>query len=130
MHGELDRTIHLPARRFDRDAHWLELASPEELAFRSPFNLYRFYDLDRKPLYIGIAQCLRVRWYAHQTKAPWWSSVGYVAVSMYTFADWERAIEFAAIQAERPPFNTFGNRRSSLRTDPGLAPPPPEFPWH
>jgi hypothetical protein len=122
--------LHLPARTINPTAHWPDLTTQAEVLRQGPSNLYRFYDADRRPLYIGESGHLAVRWYAHQTKAPWWPHIRYVALSFYGPRDhWEPDVEMAAIQAERPPFNTVGNRRSSRRVDPRLAPPAPEFPW-
>lgn len=89
-------------RRFDRDAPTRNLLTETRLGDRV---LYRFYDADRQPLYIGITHNGDIRLAAHRRRSEWWPQVEYIAVSVYrNWAALEEA-ELAAIRAERPPFN-------------------------
>lgn len=84
--------------------------------------VYRFYDADRRLLYIGMTGGTPyMRWADHRRSAPWWRLVAYVSI------DWIRdgsaaSVEKAAIRAERPPFNKAHNTprvRMELRLDRG-----------
>src|SRR5947207_2804128 len=77
------QTTHFPARRFDREApEWLLL--PERRAGND--ILYRFYDAEQHPLYIGITQTGAARLAAHRRRSEWWPLAEYIAVSVYP--DW------------------------------------------
>ncbi|MEV5007269.1 GIY-YIG nuclease family protein [Streptomyces sp. NPDC055692] len=115
--GEMDSTrqvraqmpLHLPLRRFDRDAPNADLLAKHErrpawYAVNWPY-LYRFYDADRQPLYFGITEDSATRLVAHRKTAEWWPLAEFIAVSVYrSHADVEAA-ERAAIRHEQPRFN-------------------------
>jgi predicted GIY-YIG superfamily endonuclease len=98
---------HYPARPLDRDAHVRDMLNKEEKgdwSFVGPF-VYRFYDADRNPLYIGITSGSPQRWHQHRKDSAWWQMAEYVALSFFSsYADAMEA-EKAAIKAEQPPFN-------------------------
>lgn len=96
---------HFPLRRFDRDATTWNLLTETRLGDRV---LYRFYDVDRNPIYIGITHTGEARLAAHRKRSEWWPLAEYIAVSTYpTWAELEKA-ERAAIRAENPRFNKAG----------------------
>lgn len=108
---------HFPVRPFDRDAPTRHLLIETRLGDRV---LYRFYDADRKPLYIGITHTGDARLAAHRRRSEWWAQVEYIAVSVYpSWAALEEA-ELAAIRAEGPRFNkakTLWRQQVVLRLD-------------
>jgi predicted GIY-YIG superfamily endonuclease len=108
---------HFPVRRFDRDAPTRNLLTETRLGDRV---LYRFYDADRQPLYIGITHTGDARLAAHRRRSEWWPQAEYIAVSVYrNWAALEEA-ELAAIRAEHPPFNkakTLWRQQVLLRLD-------------
>lgn len=67
--------------------------------------VYRFYDADRQPLYIGVTTGSALRWYGHRRESTWWPLAEYVAVSLYRTYKAAEEAERAAIRAERPMFN-------------------------
>lgn len=72
--------------------------------------IYRFYDADRNPLYIGITSCSAVRLDGHRRHSEWWPLVEYIAISAYGRRDDIREFERAAIRNEQPRFNRIGLR--------------------
>jgi len=105
--------LHCPLRALSRDAPTSELLAPGEhrpgTGHIWPF-LYRFYDADRQPLYIGITSSDAARWDQHRKRSEWWPLAEYVAVSVYdTYGDALDAERFA-IRAETPRFNRQGTR--------------------
>lgn len=100
---------HFPLRRLDRDAAERDLMRPESPDGRlSRPIVYRFYDTDRKPLYIGYTTTCNVRWAAHRRHAEWWPLAEYVAVPFYRTAADAFTAEKAAIANEKPRFNQVG----------------------
>lgn len=82
--------------------------------------LYRFYDAEQQPLYIGITHTGYIRLASHRSRSEWWPLASYVAISEYP--DWSalEEAETAAIRAERPRFNkakTLWRQRVVLRLD-------------
>ncbi|MFD5384331.1 GIY-YIG nuclease family protein [Streptomyces sp. NPDC127074] len=93
-------------RAFDPHAPSRELATDEESPKLFPATaLYRFYDQERRLLYIGITGQPRERWAAHRRKAKWWPLAAYVAVEVHP-TEWQALnAERAAIRSENPSFN-------------------------
>ena len=119
--------IHLDARRFDRNAPNFQRMTPEEAALGRG-GVYRFYDADQRPLYIGISVAFEVRWDAHRLNAPWWANAEFVALSFYPRKRTPLYyFESAAIAREMPPFNT-QRRGVPVKNLRRLAPPLPRFP--
>lgn len=108
---------HFPVRRFDRDASTWNLLTETRLGDRV---LYRFYDADRQPVYIGITHTGDARLAAHRKRSEWWPLAEFIAVSVYpNWTALEKA-ETAAIRAERPRFNkakTLWRQQVVLRLD-------------
>ena len=74
------------------------------------YLLYRFYDADRQPLYIGITTGDAFRWTQHRKRADWWPLAESVAVSTYHTHDELLVAEKAALRHEQPRFNKQGVR--------------------
>jgi hypothetical protein len=128
MHATDKYPQHFPLRKLDRTALVEELLLPRERRTRSdhawPF-LYRFYDANRLPLYIGITSIDAVRWDQHRKRSAWWPLAEFVAVSVYATYDDVLDAERFALRAETPRFNKQGVRwptYAALR----LAQPPEE----
>lgn len=122
------KPIHLDARRFDLHAKNFQRMTPSEKALGRG-GLYRFYDTEQRPLYVGISVSFEIRWDAHRLNAQWWPRAAFVAVSFYpiggrTSVQWA---ESAAITRERPVFNK-QCRSFPVQNLRRLAPPPPRFP--
>jgi hypothetical protein len=97
-------------RELDRDVPTRRFLAPEmqhpEWAQSYKFNLvYRFYDADLKPLYIGVTSGGLERWDQHRKRSEWWPLAEYVSVSFYESYDAVRVAEKAAIRHEQPRFN-------------------------
>lgn len=104
------RVTHFPLRKLDRDAHKYHFFTPERShpAWKTSHKfdlLYRFYDSDLQPLYIGITAVGGTRWDQHRKHSEWWPLAEYVAVSFYESYDAVRVAEKAAIRHEQPRFN-------------------------
>lgn len=114
MHNGTDFPIHFPLRKLDRDVRTADLLAPERqhASGTLPFwqILYRCYDRDRHPLYIGISSNHATRLNDHRKHSVWWPLAEYIAVSVYRTAEAAKEAERAAIQSEQPQFN-----RQSLR---------------
>jgi len=98
--------VSLRLRAFDPHAPSSQLATDEESPrFASVTALYRFFDADKRLLYIGVTGQPRERWPAHRRKAKWWPLAAYVAVEIHP-TEWQALnAERAAIQTENPQFN-------------------------
>lgn len=85
--------------------------------------VYRFYDAERCLLYIGMTSSSPyMRWTDHRRTAKWWSLAAYVSIEWVVGGN-AAAVEKAAIQAERPPFNKAHMRsRSSFMVYPSRGP--------
>src|SRR5690606_22584027 len=105
---------HLPLRRLDRDAPVHGLLKPgEKRPDRWPAlwpYLYRLYDADRQPLYLGISSCYANRLDQHRRGSSWWPLAEFIAVSVYPTYDEVQEAERAALRHERPRFNRRGVR--------------------
>lgn len=104
------RVTHFPLRKLDRDAptrHFLvpEMRHPEWPQSHKFHLVYRFYDADLKPLYIGITHGGMERWDQHRKRSEWWPLAEYVAVSFYESHDAVKIAEKVAIRQEQPRFN-------------------------
>jgi hypothetical protein len=104
------RVTHFPLRKFDRDVPSSYFMTPERThpdwksSYKHDF-LYRFYDGDLQPLYIGVSSGIPLRWDQHRKHAKWWHLADYVAVSFYESYRSVRVVEKAAIRHEQPRFN-------------------------
>ena len=98
--------VTLSLRAFDPYAPSRELATDEESPRLAPVTaLYRFFDADKRLLYIGITGQPRERWPVHRRKAVWWPRAAFVAVEIHD-TEWQALdAERAAIKAENPQFN-------------------------
>ncbi|MFF6781391.1 GIY-YIG nuclease family protein [Streptomyces sp. NPDC012510] len=108
-------TTHFPLRKLDRDAPTRGFLAPEmrHAAWRSSYKfhlVYRFYDADLQPLYIGLTYGGLERWDQHRKKAEWWPLAEYAAVSFYESYDAIKVAEKAAIRHEQPRFNKLHRR--------------------
>ncbi|MFJ6667464.1 GIY-YIG nuclease family protein [Streptomyces sp. NPDC091383] len=98
---------HFPVRRLDRYAPNWKLLTESRIGDRI---LYRFYDADRQPLYIGITHTGDTRIATHRRQSKWWPLAEYIAISVYpNWSSMEKA-ERAAIRAEKPRFNKAGTQ--------------------
>jgi hypothetical protein len=101
---------HFPLRKLDRTASIRDFLTPEIQNPDWPQShklhfVYRFYDADLEPLYIGLSYGGPTRWGQHRERSEWWPLAEYVAVSFYaSYAD-VQAAEKAAIRHEQPRFN-------------------------
>ena len=87
-----------------------------------PTAVYRFYGIDDRLLYVGIAHDPSKRWKAH-SRTKWWARVGRKTVEWYpNRAEAERE-ERRAIAAEHPLLNTAG---SSSKPDKPIRPGGPD----
>lgn len=73
--------------------------------------LYRFYDADRLPLYIGVTTNPINRWGSHRT-SDWWKLARFVSIAPVDPAR-RLLVEKEAILSERPRFNR--TRETPLR---------------
>jgi len=104
------RVTHFPLRKLDRDAPVKEFLAPEMARPEWPQShkihyVYRFYDADLEPLYIGLTYGGAHRWHQHRKTSAWWPLAEYVAVSFYASYEDIHVAEKAAIRKERPRFN-------------------------
>lgn len=101
---------HFPLRKLDRNAPVKYFLAPEaqhplwSQGYRMHF-VYRFYDADLKPLYIGLTYGGATRWDHHRKRSEWWPLAEYVAVSFYPSYGHIQVAEKAAIRNEQPRFN-------------------------
>ncbi|WP_328434518.1 GIY-YIG nuclease family protein [Streptomyces sp. NBC_00425] len=103
-----DQARHFPARPLDRDASWDEYDMPGGVDTGN--LLYRFYDGDRLPLYIGKTTVTTARLEQHRRHAEWYGLVEYVALSLYPSHALLLRAERAAIRHEQPRFNKVDRR--------------------
>lgn len=106
--------MHLPLRKLDRDARTSELLHqgerrPEWYLPLWPY-LYRIYDADVRPLYIGISSCTPLRLDGHRRQSQWWPLAEYIAISVYPSSRASEEAERAAIKHEQPRGNKKGLR--------------------
>lgn len=96
----------LPLRPFDGTLPGPRLATHEEKTlFGKQTALYRFYDRDRRLLYVGITGQPHERWPKHRRSAPWWRRAKFVSVEHWALEHLALDAERAAIAAELPLFN-------------------------
>lgn len=106
--------LHIPLRKFDRGASPAELLAPGE--YRPDWwlplwpYLYRLYDADLQPVYIGISSCHATRLDNHRKRSAWWPLAEYIAISVYPTYEAALKAERAALRHERPRFNKQGVR--------------------
>lgn len=97
---------HFPIRPFDGSLPGPRLATHEEKAIYGKFTaLYRFFDEERRLLYVGITGQPHERWPKHRRKAPWWPLAKFVSIEHWPMEHLALAAERAAIAAELPLFN-------------------------
>ncbi|WP_406227433.1 GIY-YIG nuclease family protein [Streptomyces anthocyanicus] len=118
---------HFRARPLDRHADWTRWLTDDERTFGHS-GLYRFYDANRRLLYVGISRHMEVRWSAHRTAAKWWPLARFVAVSFFPVGCgvWPDLAEKASIAHEDPQFNSNHKnppRSTALRLHPYVPPP-------
>ncbi|MCW2939155.1 MAG: hypothetical protein JWN00_2140 [Actinomycetia bacterium] len=105
-------------RPFDPNSRRSELALPVEIAkygFDVYHILYRFYDSERRLLYVGITTWdPRARWGGHQRYSSWWRSAAFLSVRHLATRDAARDAELEAIRVENPIFNV-ADRKSIPR---------------
>jgi hypothetical protein len=106
--------MHNPLRKLDRDAPVARLLrlGEERPNWWMPLwpYLYRFYDADLQPLYIGITSCHATRLDSHRKRSEWWPLAEYIAVSVYPSYRAVEKAERAALRHEKPRFNKQGVR--------------------
>ncbi|MEU5498467.1 GIY-YIG nuclease family protein [Streptomyces griseofuscus] len=98
-----DLPVHLPAQKLDRSDPYRSLKLPDWTCTVSA--VYRFYDAERRPLYIGQSACLGLRLDDHRRYARWWPMTEFIAVSLYEGQRGAVVPERTAIRWERPRFN-------------------------
>lgn len=107
MHHGRTFPVHFALRRLHRDALSTELLAPEFHAWNSPVGLqhllYRCYDANLAPVYIGLTGCSGVR--LDTRNSPWWPLAEFIAVSVYGSRDHLKEAERAALRHEQPRFN-------------------------
>jgi predicted GIY-YIG superfamily endonuclease len=83
--------------------------------------VYRFYDEDRRALYIGVTTAPAHRWVTHR-RTEWWPLVRYLALEPVDPATRLMA-EQAAIRADRPRFNmtNYSTTKTSVTFENGMA---------
>lgn len=114
--GRMHRLLpmHVPLRKLDRGAPTAKLLEPgeERPEWYLPLwpYLYRFYDADRQPLYIGISSCHATRLNSHRKRSEWWPLTEYIAISAYPTHAAVAEAERAALRHEKPRFNKQGVR--------------------
>ncbi|RXS78889.1 GIY-YIG nuclease family protein [Streptomyces sp. TM32] len=106
--------MHIPLRRLDRNAPTANLLKrgeerPEWWLPLWPY-LYRFYDAELKPVYIGITSCHATRIDNHRRRSEWWPLAEYIAISVYPTEKAVAEAERAALRREQPRFNKQGVR--------------------
>lgn len=106
--------MHAPLRKLDRDAPKKKLLERGEgrPSWWLPLwpYLYRFYDADLRPLYIGITSCSAMRLDSHRKRSAWWPLAEYIAISVYPTEKAVAEAERAALRTEKPRFNKQGVR--------------------
>jgi predicted GIY-YIG superfamily endonuclease len=70
--------------------------------------LYRFFDADGSPLYIGITWTPRERWRNHRKRKTWWHLVAAAVVECHESEHEALRRELAAIKTESPMHNKRG----------------------
>lgn len=68
-------------------------------------NLYRFYDVGGKLLYVGITSNPRLRFAQHRKLKPWWNDIATREIVHYRSRAELAAAEVKAIKKERPLYN-------------------------
>ncbi|WP_435112379.1 GIY-YIG nuclease family protein [Nocardiopsis synnemataformans] len=68
--------------------------------------VYRLYSQDDELLYVGLSCNPEGRWKQHESDRPWWSGVARKEVSWYPTRGDAEAAERAAIQQEKPAYNS------------------------
>jgi predicted GIY-YIG superfamily endonuclease len=68
-------------------------------------NLYRFYDVAGKLLYVGITSNPRLRFAQHRKLKPWWNDIATREIVHYRSRAELAAAEIKAIKKERPLYN-------------------------
>ena len=68
-------------------------------------GVYRIRGEAAELLYIGLTNCLPVRWNSHMLYQPWWHEVRSLAIEYYDSREAAAAAEKAAIKAEKPKYN-------------------------
>lgn len=126
------KSQHLPLRKLDRSLPWHRRLTTEERKAAGDKAagccLYRFYDADRRLLYVGITGNPLTRWDWHSTHAAWWPLAEYVALSTYRSRTDCTLAEGAAMYHEHPRFNIqYPRPRRGRRSpeNPRYAPPLP-----
>ncbi|MFD7609668.1 GIY-YIG nuclease family protein [Streptomyces sp. NPDC059828] len=104
------RVTHFPLRALDRAAPTKRFLAPEAKRPEWPGShkfhyVYRFYDSDLQPLYIGLTSGCASRWDQHRKQSEWWPLAKYVAVSFYPSYKDIQVAEKAAIRNEKPRYN-------------------------
>jgi hypothetical protein len=67
--------------------------------------LYRIRGEDDALLYIGISNCVPIRWNGHERVQPWWDELRSLTVEWCETREEAEAAEKAAIRAEQPKYN-------------------------
>ena len=67
--------------------------------------LYRIRGEAERLLYVGITNCVPIRWNGHQSSQPWWDELRSLTVEWFDKRTDAEAAEKAAIRAEKPKYN-------------------------
>lgn len=91
-----------------------------------PCTLYRFFDQDRRLLYVGMTVNPGRRMEKHRADKAWWPDVTEIRMEQHSDIDALRAAERAAITAENPVYNVRmnGGNAEAPPTEPPESPAP------
>lgn len=95
--------VHLAVRPLDREDPLSAVVIPGDV--NSNQVLYRIYDADQQPLYIGRTTSVWTRLPNHRRNARWWAEAEFLAISVYDTPDKLAEAERAALRNERPRWN-------------------------
>lgn len=70
-----------------------------------PHVLYRIYDVDEALLYVGATTNPALRFVAHASFQPWWTTAAKITLEHFSGIEKLAAAELAAIRTETPRFN-------------------------
>ena len=109
---------------------WLpaEIDNPADHNWRNLYGknvLYRFFDANRRLLYIGVTNWVwgpPERWAGHQKASVWWRHAAFLALELIPPGTDRLVVERNAIRSERPQYNHVHNRKRvqlTIRLDEG-----------
>jgi excisionase family DNA binding protein len=85
------------------------------------YVVYRLYDADGTPLYIGSTKSLASRLDGHRRTKPWWSEVERLETEQFASIDEMREAEQQEIESLNPRYNVKHNRAKGTTTAEEIA---------